>query len=75
MSKVAITVRNRFTGKTTGVKADKLDGMHIYNITSAQFDRIRSALGHGPIETDSGRIDAYKRSGTLHAVIEPSASF
>ena len=75
MEEVTITIRNRHNGKTASVKADKLDGMHIYNISAAQFDRVRHALGRGPIETDSGRVDAYKRSGTLHAVIEPSAEY
>lgn len=75
MAKVAITIRNRHNGKTASVKADKLDGMHIYNISAAQFDRVRFALNVGPICCDSGRVDAYKKSGTLHAVIEPSNQF
>ncbi len=75
MSKTTLTIRNRFTGKTTTVAATKTEGMHIYSISAAQFDRIRSALGNGPIEADEGRIDAYKRSGQLHAVIDPSEKF
>lgn len=74
-AKILLTVNNRITGKTTTVKALKNDGMHIYNITAAQFERIRVSLGHGAIVCDSGRIDAYKRNGALHAVIDPSDSF
>jgi hypothetical protein len=75
MEKVELIIRNAVTGKTTKVRAAKQVGMHIYQISAQQFDRVRANLGHGRIETDSGRVDAYKRSGQLHAVIEPSDRF
>ena len=75
MTKATLTIRNCFTGKTTKVAASKLEGVHIYNISAAQFERVRAELGHGPIEADDGRVDAYKRNGSLHAVIEPSEKF
>ena len=61
-----LTIINLYTRKKVIVKAKKQEGYQIYDISARQFDRIRSNLGHGPIEIDCefpARIDVWKRNG------------
>ena len=75
IEKTVITIENRVNGKTTKVKASKTPGFHLYQISAKQFDRVRAALGHGPIWCKNGRVDSIKPSGAVHAFIDADNAF